>query len=253
MRFEGKVAVVTGAASGIGRATALKLSREGAGVVVVDVDSGGAAEVAGILEAEGAKTDWVGGDVSSEYDARRITAETMETFGRLDILVNNAAMFLLRSIEATAEEWARICAVNIAGPALVSKYAVEAMKANASGAIVNLASISSYVAQEKMATYNTTKAAVLGLTRCMALDLAPYGIRVNAVAPSGVLTGIVRKSLDDRGVSVGQFSDEVGSKQMIPRVAQPEEIASVIAFLLSDEASYITGSCVMADGGFTAL
>jgi dihydroanticapsin dehydrogenase len=180
--------------------------------------------------------------------------EALASFGAIHILVNNAAIFILRGIEATVEEWRQMLDVNVMGPALVAKHVVPAIRKAGGGAIVNLASISSFIAQPNFVTYNTTKTAILGLTRCMAMDLAPDNIRVNAVCPGVVWTQIVERQalamgLDRAGADV---HPQWAGAQLIHRCAEPREIAFAILFLASDEASFITGTPLMVDAGYTA-
>ena len=188
MRVKNKVAIVTGAGAGIGQATAILLAQEGARVVVADIDEkGGEETVAQIRERQGEATA-VRTDISKEDDVRRLCDEALSSFGTIDILVNNAAVFVLKGLEASVDDWQRSLGVNIIGSALVSRYASEAMKRAGGGAIVNLGSISSFVAQPSFITYSATKAALAQMTRNMAMDLAPFRIRVNCVCPGTILT-----------------------------------------------------------------
>src|SRR5690606_41438224 len=187
MRLSGKVAIVTGAADGIGAATAELFAEQGAAVVLGDVDRR-ALEGRDRIVTAGGRALFRQTDISREADVAALVAEAEETFGGVDILVNNAAVFVLKGIEATPEDWHRSLDVNVIGTSLCSRYASEAMKRRGGGAIVNLASISSFVAQPQFVTYSATKAAILQMTRNMALDLAPHGIRVNCVCPGTILT-----------------------------------------------------------------
>src|SRR5215475_577062 len=171
-RLQDKVAVITGAASGIGEATAELFAAEGARVVLVDVEPTGEA-VAQRIHAHGGAALFAAADVSAEADVRRAMELTAETFGRLDILVNNAAVFVLKGLEASPEDWRRSLDVNVVGAALCARYAAEIMRRGGGGAIVNLGSISSFIGQPHFLTYSATKAALLNMTRCMAVDLAP--------------------------------------------------------------------------------
>lgn len=253
-RLTGKVAVITGAAAGIGRATAELFAEEGAAVIIADRDAAAGPEVAQGIEAKGGRARFHATDVADEASVARLATEAASAFGKIDILVNNAAVFVLRGIEATPEEWRQSLDVNLMGPALVSKHIVPEIRKAGGGAIVNLGSISSYIAQPHFVTYNTTKAAILALTRCMAMDLAPDKIRVNAVCPGAVWTKVVEGQAADLGLdrAGADGHPDFGGRHLLGRVADPREIAYAILFLASDEASFMTAASVMVDGGWTA-
>jgi dihydroanticapsin dehydrogenase len=253
-RLAGKVAVITGAGAGIGRATAELFAEEGAAVVIAERDEATGRDAAEAIKRAGGRALFVRTDVSDEASVERMAAEAVATFGTIHILVNNAAVFVLRGIEATVEEWRQTLDVNVMGPSLVAKHVVPAIRKAGGGAIVNLGSISSFIAQPNFVTYNTTKAAIIGMTRCMAMDLAPDNIRVNAVCPGVVWTQIVEQQakamgLDRAGADV---HPQWAGAQLIHRCADPREIAYAILFLASDEASFITGAPLMVDAGYTA-
>jgi len=159
---------------------------------------------------------------------------------------------VLKGFEATVEEWRRSAGTNLVGTALVTKYAVEHMKQNKRGAIVNLGSISSFVAQPNFFVYSSTKAAILQMSRNMALDLGPYNIRVNCICPGTILTPASFRHMENVGLTLEQFNAEEGSRTFLGRAGQPREVACAILFLASDEASYITGASLIIDGGYTA-
>jgi NAD(P)-dependent dehydrogenase (short-subunit alcohol dehydrogenase family) len=251
-RFDGKVAIVTGGGNGIGQATCLRFAEEGAAVVVAEIDEAAGQDTAHIIRAGGGRALFVRTDVADEVSIRAMVAEAVRAYGRIDILVNNAAVFILRGIDATVDEWRKILDVNVMGAVLVAKHVVPEIKKAGGGAIVNLASISSFIAQPEFVTYNTTKTAILGLTRCMAMDLAPHNIRVNAVCPGAVWTQIVQRLTSEEGMdrAAADANPDWGGAHMLKRIAEPREIANAILFLASDEASFITAESLMVDGGY---
>lgn len=253
-RLKDKVAVVTGGGDGIGRATCELFAEEGARVIIAERNADTGRAAAERIMRNGGKALFVPTDVAEEASIERMVQEAVRAFGTINILVNNAAIFVLRGIEATPEEWRNILEVNVMGPALAAKHVVPHMKKAGGGAIVNLGSISSFIAQPQFVTYNATKAAVANMTRCMALDLAPDNIRVNAVCPGAVWTQIVQRLTREAGMDRAAADKDPGwgGAHMIQRIAEPREIAFAILFLASDEASFITAANLMVDGGYTA-
>src|SRR5579872_4251236 len=254
-RLSGKVAVVTGGADGIGRATCELFAREGAAVAIADVSVEKGQALAREIGGRGGRALFVETDVSREESVVKMAAEAVQAFGRIDILINNAAVFILRGIDASVEEWRRILDVNVIGASLVAKHVVPEIRKAGGGAIVNLGSIASFIAQPQFVTYNATKAAIATMTRCMALDLAPDNIRVNAVCPGTVWTQIVERLSREKGMDrkAADADPSWGGASMLKRIAEPEEIAKAILFLASDDASYVTAAHLMVDGGYTAV
>jgi dihydroanticapsin dehydrogenase len=245
-RLSGKVAVVTGAATGIGEATAELFAEEGASVVVLDCDPEGE-DVAKRIRGTFTKAD-----ISVEDDVKAAIASAERELGRIDVLVNNAAVFVLKGLEATTSEWRRSLEVNVIGTSLVTRYASEVMKKNGGGSIVNLSSISGFVAQPHFLAYSATKAAMLNMTRCMALDLAPYGIRVNSVCPGTIRTAATDRHRSQTGETEEEFLQKNAPLHLLNRVGSPREVAWAILFLASDEASFVTAASLVVDGGYLA-
>jgi len=253
MRLRDKVAIITGSGSGIGEATALLFAEEGARVVVADIDSlGGEKTVTAIREGKGTAL-FVEVDISKEESAKKVIEKTLKAFGRLDILVNNAATFVHKGFEATMEEWQRSLSVNIIGTSMVTKYAAKEMEKSGGGSIVNLSSISAWVAQPNIFAYSATKGAILQMTRNMAMDLAPAKIRVNCVCPGAILTPASYLHMEKIGMTLEEFDSEEGAKTFLKRMGKAREVASAILFMASDDAAYITGTHLMVDGGYTAM
>ena len=236
-----KVAIVTGAASGIGKATTELLHARGAKVVAEDINS----EVESLARS-GIAT--LVADISQDGSAEKAVALARERFGRLDVLVNNAARIVYKPVvEMTRGDWESVMATNVTGAFLHSREAAKVMIPNKSGAIINIASYASYFAFPTIAAYCASKGALAQLTRTLALELADHGIRVNAIGAGDVVTNLLNEIMDDgRG-----FLVQHGKGAPIGRAAQPEEIAEIVAFLASDRASFFVGSVVMADGGYS--
>ena len=251
-RLKDKVAIVTGASGGIGQATAILFAEEGAKVVLADPNVGPGADCAAQIRANGGEAIFVETDISNEDDCRRVCDEAVKTFGQLNILVNNGAAFVLKGLEASVEDWQKSLSVNVVGTALMSRFASERMKHAGGGSIINLGSISSFVAQPLFITYSATKGALLQMTRNMAMDLAPFNIRVNCVCPGTILTPASYEHMERVGQTLEEFVAEQGPRHLLNRVGDPREVAYPILFLASDEASFITATHLMVDGGYTA-
>ena len=251
-RLKDKVAIVTGGSGGIGQATSILFAEEGARVVIADPNVGPGEECAGQIRAAGGEAIFVETDISKEDDCRRVCDEAVKAFGQLNILVNNGAAFVLKGLEASVAEWQKSLSVNVVGTALMSRYASEHIKRAGGGAIVNLGSISSFVGQPSFITYSATKAALVQMTRNMAMDLAPFKVRVNCVCPGTILTPASYEHMERVGQTLEEFVAEQGPMHLLNRVGDPREVAFPILFLASDEASFITGTHLMVDGGYTA-
>jgi NAD(P)-dependent dehydrogenase (short-subunit alcohol dehydrogenase family) len=252
MRLKDKIAIITGAGAGIGQSTAFRFAEEGAKLVLADIGEAAVLATAERIVQTGGEAIAVAADISVEEDARRISETAADRFGGLDILVNNAADFTTFSVEdATIEHWRKVLGVNVIGTALVSKHAIPLMKKSGKGSIVNVGSMSGIIAQRRMATYNSSKAAIENLTRCMALDLAPFNIRVNTICPGCVLTSATEREWIKLGISKEQWVGERAPLHMMNRVGEAIEIANAILFMASDEASFITAAHLLVDGGYT--
>jgi meso-butanediol dehydrogenase / (S,S)-butanediol dehydrogenase / diacetyl reductase len=252
MRLKGKVCIVTGGGSGIGRATCLLFAREGARVVVTDKRAEAADAVAAECRARGAEAIAVAGDVSKDGDAKRMLDETVRAFGRLDVLVNNAGYGFAGTVVDTDEEaWDDLMAVNVRGVYLCSKHAIPAMAKNGGGAIVNTASVVAAVGIRNRAAYCASKGAVAALTRAIAIDHVAEGIRCNAVAPGTIDTPYFDEILRKSPVAADSRK-ALEARQLLGRLGTPEEIAAGILFLASDESRFATGTILTIDGGMTA-
>jgi NAD(P)-dependent dehydrogenase (short-subunit alcohol dehydrogenase family) len=251
-RVANKVAIITGVGAGIGEAIAIRFAEEGARLVLNDIsESAGQAAVKKIRDM-GAEAVLAVADIGQETGARAIAETAVKSFGGIDILVNNAADFTQKSVEqAEVADWQKVLGVNVIGTALVSKRAIPHMKARGGGSIVNLASMSAVIAQPDFATYNASKGAILTMTKCMALDLAPFKIRVNSICPGCILTSASYREIERLGLTFEQWRDRVAPLHMLNRLGEPREVANAALFLASDEASFITSAHLMVDGGYT--
>jgi len=254
MILEGKVAIITGAASGIGRATAILFAKEGAKVAVADVNDAGGKETVKLVHEEGKEAILVHTDVSKASDAKNMVQKVMDSFGRIDVLVNNAGIVVVKPLsETTEEDFDRVIA-NFKSVFLCTKFALPHMKRG--GSIVNVASISGHIGEINHAVYGGTKGAIISMTRALAWELAPLGIRVNSVSPGSVetpmLLGDIVGEAKRRGVSIDAIRKETEEKVALKRWAKPEEIAYGILSLASDKASYINGIDLLIDGGEAA-
>ena len=247
---EGKVALVTGAGSGIGRATALVFAREGAKVVVSDIVVEGGEETVQQIKAAGGEAIFVKADVSQAADVEALITQTVETYGRLDCAFNNAGIEggVKPTIDCTEEEFARTIAVNLTGVWLCMKYEIQQMLSQGGGAIVNTASVAGLVGFPGLPDYVASKHGVLGLTKTAALEYAKSGIRVNAVCP-----GVIQTPMVERGAQLSPGFDELAvSMEPVGRFGQPVEIGEAVVWLCSEAASFVTGHPMTVDGGLVA-
>ncbi|HEY1761510.1 MAG TPA: SDR family NAD(P)-dependent oxidoreductase [Acidimicrobiales bacterium] len=252
-RFAGKVAIVTGAGMGIGEAVARRLAQEGASVVIFDFDEAAAKKVTAEINALGQSAVAVIGSVSVASDARQATIVADEEFGGVDYLVNNAGVVIYGEVpEFKEDDWDTVVDTNLKGQFLMSKYAINSMRLRGGGAIVNLSSVQALISQREVAAYAASKGGIVSLTKTLALDHAKDMIRVNAVLPGSVRTPMLRHAAElapgDPEATVAQWG------KLHPRgtVIEPDEIANVVVFLLSDEASAVTGAPYIVDAGLSA-
>jgi NAD(P)-dependent dehydrogenase (short-subunit alcohol dehydrogenase family) len=249
MKLEGRVSIITGSASGIGRASAKEFAKEGALVVVADINLAGAQETVKQIEAAGGVALAVHTDVAEPESIQALVKQTLRSFGRINVLFNNAAIQVNKTVEDTAvEEWTREISVNLGGVFLCSKFMMPHLR-KTKGCIVNMASVNGFFAEPQCAGYCATKGGIVALTKAMAIDHGKEGIRVNCICPGYI----------DAGLAWGYFEVQpnpaearkaAGKLHALWRIGQPEEVARVAVFLASDDASFMTGSSVVVSGGF---
>lgn len=251
-RFSGKVAVVTGGSSGIGAVTASAFAREGAEVVVADLNENAGQEVVNEILSQGGSAVFVQTDVAQEDSVANLFAKAEEIKGKIDIVHANAGIYRTTPIaELTLEEWNLVIGVNLTGVMLTGKYAVRSMLKTGCGAIVNTASIAGLVGNPQSPAYNASKGGVVLLTKNMALDYAKQGIRVNAVCPGGVDTPLTQLPSTATQEQRDAAAKMAATLHPLGRMGRPEEIANAVLFLASEQASFITGHCMVVDGGYT--
>lgn len=252
-KLEGKVAVITGAGAGIGRASALVFAREGAAVVVADLDPEAGEEAAAQIRGDGGEAVFVQVDVAEPDQVERMVCGAVEAFGRVDVLFNNAGVnFPATVVDVSEEAWRRSLDVNLKGVMLGCRYAIPEMLKTGGGSIVNTASMLGLVASPRQAPYAAAKGAVVMLTRQVAIDYAKRNIRVNCLCPSEVNTEMNRRFIEQSPDPQAELR-RVLTRIPMDRMAEPEEIASAALFLASDDSSYITGVALPVDGGLTAM
>ena len=253
MRLRDKVAIVTGGANGIGRAICELFAEEGASVVVADIERDAGLQTVDRIEAGGGRAMMVEMDVSREADVEGMVRSVVSALGRVDVLVSDAAAFSFGSVDtASQSDWDRALGVNVMGTAYCAKHVLPVMKEGGGGSIVVVASVSSFIAQPAFVPYNASKGALLQMTRCMALDMAPFNIRVNCVCPGSILTRATERHREFLGADREQFLRDAADASMMKRLGAPREIAYGALFLASDESSFMTGAPLVIDGGLTA-
>jgi dihydroanticapsin dehydrogenase len=248
--FENRAIVVTGAASGIGKQTAIDFARQGGMVAVADIDEKNGTDVVAKLKSDGRDAIFVKTDLTVEADCENLLAITTTTFGRIDVLVNNAGIEISTPIhEMSVDEWDRLVDTNLKSMFLCSKYALREMMKATSGVIINLCSVGGLVAWPGIAAYNATKGGVMMLTKSLAVDYAKYNIRANCVCPSIIDTPMTDASIGHDAA----VKEQKAKLNPVGRLGTPEDVANAILFLASDASSFITGAALTVDGGYTAL
>jgi 3(or 17)beta-hydroxysteroid dehydrogenase len=251
-RVKDKVAIVTGAASGMGEASARLLAREGAKVVLSDINEVAGERIAGEISGQGGACVFLKHDVAGEPDWQRVVASTLERFGRLDVLVNNAGVTVNKDIEETTlEEWRWVMSINLDGVFLGVKYAIGAMKKTGGGSIINISSAAGLVGQLWAAAYCSSKGGVRLLTKAAALECSKtgrdYNIRVNSIHPGCVRTALLEPLLKNE-----EMAAIINSLHPVGHLGEPEDVAYAVLYLASDESKFTTGSELVIDGGYTA-
>lgn len=251
MKLKDQVAIVTGGAKGIGWGIVKVLVQEGAKVAIADWDEVKGPETAEEMRKAGGDVIYVKTDVSQEEQVKHLVQATLDQFGRIDILVNDAGIGVYKSVlDTTTEDWDRCLAVNLKGQFMCSKYVIPHMQAQGKGAIVNISSVHSFQTANGTAPYCASKGGITALTRNMAIDYGPT-IRVNSIAPGWVLTPLIQSIFDGYDDPAEQ-QRQTEQRQVMKRIGVPEDIGYAVAFLVSDEASFITGTQLFVDGGLTA-
>ena len=250
-RMKGRSVVISGAALGIGRATAAKFAAEGAGLVIQDIKSEPLLAFRDELRDRRTPVEAVVGDVAKEADCQVMIRTAVKVYGRVDVVVANAGIIQLGDVlESTVEDWERVMAIDGRGMFLTCKYAIEAMLQTGGGSIICVSSISGLAGQSRQSTYGPAKFVATGITKHLAVEWAQKGIRVNAVAPGTINTERVKKLAEEPGGI--EYVEAVKKAHPMGRLGEPEEVANAILFLASDEASFITGAVLPVDGGYLA-
>ena len=252
MRLKSKKVIVTGGASGIGRSICTVFAAEGASVVVADIDESGSIETLSQIQSEGGQAIAITTDVSSEESVAKMVLASASFLGGIDILVNDAAAFVFGRLEdVSLKDWETVFGVNVIGASNTIKHSLPYLKDSASPNIVNIASVSGFIAQPAFVPYNASKGALFQLTRCLARELSEFKVRVNAVCPGAIYTPATERHIAFENADRDEFLEKAGEESFLKRVGQPEEVAYAALFLASDEASFITGTGLGVDGGAT--
>jgi NAD(P)-dependent dehydrogenase (short-subunit alcohol dehydrogenase family) len=249
MKLKDRVIVTTGSGRGIGRASAIEFAEEGARVVIADIDLSSANETVNEIDASGGTAVAVATDVSDASAVKNLLAATLERFSRVDVLLNNAAIQISKTVEDTSvEEWNRQLAVNLGGVFLCSKFFMPELR-KTRGSIINMSSVNGFFVEPMCAGYCATKAAIIGLTKAMAIDHGKDGIRVNCICPGYIDAGLAASYFQAQPDPVAA-RNSAGKLHALGRIGTPEEVGRVAVFLASDDAGFMTGSAVVVDGGF---
>lgn len=252
MRLKGKVSLITGGTSGIGSATAVRFAREGAAVAITGRNEDSGRRVVEMIEDGGGEALFIRSDVRIAEDCRHAVEQTLERFGRIDVLFNNAGVFHPRSVvECSEEEWDETIDSSLKGAFLMSKYALPSMIAQGGGSIIHTSSGWGILGGDKAAAYCAAKGGLVVMAKAMAIDHGPDGVRVNCVCPGDVLTPMLHDDAAKRGMSWDDYA-EGAARRPLGRIGTVEEIADAVVFLASDESSFVTGESLVVDGGGVA-
>jgi NAD(P)-dependent dehydrogenase (short-subunit alcohol dehydrogenase family) len=252
MRFEGKVALITGGTSGIGSTTAERFAAEGAHVAITGRNQERGDQVVAAIAANGGEAIFIQSDVRLAADCRQAVEQTLERFGQIDVLFNNAGVFHPKSIpDCTEDEWDETIESSLRGAFLMSKYSLPSMIERGSGSIIHTSSGWGILGGDKAAAYCAAKGGLIVMAKAMAIDHGPQGIRVNCVCPGDVMTPMLEDDAERRGLTWDKY-EEVASQRPLGRIGSADDIASAVLYLASDEASFVTGDALVVDGGGVA-